>query len=586
MVQGIFGVGGERTGVIRVAVAGPTDVLDAAQVQADDKGKILVGGAGMTFEAIKRASEVGAAGIVAGGVKDSDLTKFLGYDIGVAITGQESINLTLIVTEGFGYLQMAQRTFELLKTLEGKTASINGATQIRAGVIRPEVIVPVADKDAKAQSDEAFELKPGTPIRVIREPYFGKLGTVTELPAQLQVVDSGTEVRVLIERDGESAPLEFVLVREEIQLKNVTYADLLDGGIGYIRLERFSNNTGDEVATAIGAMKAKGEVRAMILDLRGNPGGLLTMAVSVVEKFVPKGSLVVTMRGRKPETEKKFFAEEDPVLPDVPLVVLIDRSSASASEIVAGAIQDLDRGVILGTRSFGKGLVQTITPLVYNTQIKITTAKYYTPSGRCIQEIDYAKRAVDSALGIMPDSLRRQFRTAKGRVEYERGGIQPDSVVDAPAPTRLESELLRKAMFYRFALWYAKQGAVRAAGDDKLFHEFTLYLEREKFTWQEESEVKLEEFAKSVARTAPSAGVAKEIDDLRTALRQDKGGALAREKRRLLAEVKVQLASRLAGEKGRIEASLSDDPQLAAAKGLLTGGDAYARRLSAGASKE
>lgn len=199
MVQGIFGVGGERTGIIRRAVNGPREVLDASAIKDDDAGKILVGGCCVTYDAIVRGSAVGIAGIIAGGVKDSDLTKFLGYDIGVAITGQEAINLTIMVTEGFGSLNMADRTFELLKTLEGKKASINGATQIRAGVIRPEIIVPIDMNVEKAKEPDisAFELKPGASIRVIREPYFGMLATVTDLPSQLMVVDSGTEVRVL-----------------------------------------------------------------------------------------------------------------------------------------------------------------------------------------------------------------------------------------------------------------------------------------------------------------------------------------------------------------------------------------------------
>lgn len=197
MVQGIFGVGGERHGVIRVAVSNCDQTLEASMIQAGDKGKILVGGSGMTYDAIAKAAEVGAVGIVAGGVRDVDLTKFIGYDIGVAITGQEAIPLTIIVTEGFGNLTMARRTFELLKTLDGKDASINGATQIRAGVIRPEVIVtlPLSGESKQATMGGALDI--GTPIRVIREPYFGQLGIVTELPAQLMVVDSGADVRVL-----------------------------------------------------------------------------------------------------------------------------------------------------------------------------------------------------------------------------------------------------------------------------------------------------------------------------------------------------------------------------------------------------
>ena len=198
MVQGIFGVGGERNGEIRIAVSSPDEVLEASHIQESDKGKVLVGGSGVTLEAIQRAAKAGVVGLVVGAIRDVDLTQFLGYDIGVAITGQEDISLTLVATEGFGKLRMAQRTFDLLKSLEGRQASVNGATQIRAGVIRPEVIVPLAEAAGDLQAkDKAMSLAPGTPIRVIREPYFGRLGQVTALPPQPQTVDSGARVRVL-----------------------------------------------------------------------------------------------------------------------------------------------------------------------------------------------------------------------------------------------------------------------------------------------------------------------------------------------------------------------------------------------------
>jgi len=197
MVQGIFGVGGERQGVIRVAVSGPDQVLHADNIDESDRGKILVGGSGFTLDAIMKATSVGAIGLVAGGVRDKDLTQFLGYEIGVAITGTEPIDVTLLVTEGFGYLNMAHRTFDLLKSLEGKTASINGATQIRAGVIRPEIIATLELSGETQVAGMGGNLDLGSAIRVIREPYFGRLGVVTDLPHQLMVVDSGSEVRVL-----------------------------------------------------------------------------------------------------------------------------------------------------------------------------------------------------------------------------------------------------------------------------------------------------------------------------------------------------------------------------------------------------
>ncbi len=205
MVQGIFGVGGERQGTIRMAVNSPDVPLGNDHIRDEDKGKILVGGSGLSYEAIVRAAEVGVLGLIAGGLRDSDLVKYLGYDIGVAITGNEAIPLTILITEGFGFLAMADRTFDLLKSLDGKAASLNGATQIRAGVIRPEIVVPITESAAKAPDAASFELVVGTTIRCIREPYFGRLGTVTELPSTLVTLESGTEVRVLRARlaDGE-----------------------------------------------------------------------------------------------------------------------------------------------------------------------------------------------------------------------------------------------------------------------------------------------------------------------------------------------------------------------------------------------
>lgn len=197
MVQGIFGVGGERNGEIRLAVKSKSDILDAGDILDSDAGKILVGGSGTTYEAMDKANRVGVAGILVGAIRDVDLIKFLGYDIGVAITGQEEINTTIVATEGFGKLDMAERTFNLLKSLEGQSASINGATQIRAGVIRPEIIAPNGKVGELPQASAGSMLDIGTPIRVIREPYFGRIGSVTGLPSQLMTVESGAEVRVL-----------------------------------------------------------------------------------------------------------------------------------------------------------------------------------------------------------------------------------------------------------------------------------------------------------------------------------------------------------------------------------------------------
>jgi hypothetical protein len=200
LIQGIFGVGGERRGTLRMLVSRPDETLTAQHIPDDVAGQILVGGAAVEADAITRAAERGAVGIVAGGIRDTDLIRYLGRDIGVAITGSEEIPLSIILTEGFGAIQMATRTFRLLKSLEGKTASINGATQIRAGVIRPEIIVPLEDPSHLPESPPAREaqtLNIGSAVRIIREPYFGRLGTVVELPPELMEIESGTHARVL-----------------------------------------------------------------------------------------------------------------------------------------------------------------------------------------------------------------------------------------------------------------------------------------------------------------------------------------------------------------------------------------------------
>lgn len=197
-IQGIFGVGGETQGIVRVAVTGPDDVLEASHIKPEDKGKIVVGGSLVTSDAIKRAGEIGAKGIVSGGIIDTDLIAYLGHDIGVAITGHEDVPVTVIITEGFGKMRMAHRTFELLKNLEGFKASINGATQIRAGVMRPEIIVPgYQPKEKGKEQDLSQGLIPGTPLRIIREPYFGKLAEVVDLPPELKVIETEAHVRIL-----------------------------------------------------------------------------------------------------------------------------------------------------------------------------------------------------------------------------------------------------------------------------------------------------------------------------------------------------------------------------------------------------
>jgi carboxyl-terminal processing protease len=394
--------------------------------------------------------------------------------------------------------------------------------------------------------------------------------------------EPGTEVKVTIERDGEGKPLEFVLIREEIQVKNVTYSAFVGDGIGYIRLERFSRKAGEEVRQAIKELKIKGDVKSLILDLRGNPGGLLDAAVDVVSKFVPRGTTIVTTRGRRTEADKVYTSVEDPLLPAAPLIVLTDRGSASASEIVAGALQDVDRALIVGTRTFGKGLVQTILPLNYGAQLKITTARYYIPSGRSIQEIDYLHKDKSGVFATVPDSLKKKFSTTHGRAVFEHGGITPDSVVTDEDVGPLVRDLMRKSLMFKFANAYvaAHRGTTITGVNDAILAEFRKFLEEQKFDYQEDTEVKIKELRTMMDRLHYAQDVKDDLERFAGALRKEKTRGFERYSDHITTELNIELMGRVAGDRGRIEASLKDDPQLSAACGIVKNRKLYQRKIA------
>ena len=383
--------------------------------------------------------------------------------------------------------------------------------------------------------------------------------------------EPGTETHITVQREREKAPLQFVLIREEIQLKNVTYSNLSPDGIGYIRLERFSRTAGDEVREAIQDMKLKGEIKGMVLDVRGNPGGLLESAVDVVSKFVPRGSLIVTTKGRRSETDKQYTSVEEPLLPNTPLVILTDHNSASASEIVTGALQDLDRGLVVGTRTFGKGLVQTIVPLNFDAHLKITTARYYIPSGRSIQEIDYMHKDGNGVFATVPDSLRRMFKTAHGRKVYEYGGIAPDSVVKEEDLGPMVRELYRKSMFFKFVNMYMgdHKGEAYTGLTPSILEAFKKFLDDQKFDYQEEADGKIDEIKHTAERAHYSKEVLADIELLRGAMDKEKARGFDRYKDHIARELDIEFMSRVKGEQGRIAASLKDDPQFETAVGVL-----------------
>lgn len=384
--------------------------------------------------------------------------------------------------------------------------------------------------------------------------------------------EPGTTVKMKIEREGEKNPIEFTLVREEIQVNNVSYSGFITPNVGYIRLERFSRRAGEEVRQAIKELKVKGDLKGIVLDLRDNPGGLLEAAVETVSKFAPKGSTVVTTKGRKGVEERSYTVEEEPVAADVPLAVLVNKNSASASEIVAGAVQDLDRGIIVGTRSFGKGLVQTVIPLNYSASMKITTARYYIPSGRSIQEIDYLHKNKDGVFAITPDSLKREFRTSRGRIVKELGGVSPDSTVEENRRSEFYAELMRKALFFKFATTYVSkhpdhEGDFIVTAD--VLKEFEQYLIEQKFEFVEPAEKKLSDLKDQMKKEKYSSASLSAIDGLISQIRNEKINTFTRYSDEIKNELSEELNSRYLGEKGRSRIALSYDTQAQTAAKLL-----------------
>jgi len=376
--------------------------------------------------------------------------------------------------------------------------------------------------------------------------------------------EPGKIVKLTIERDGVEDDLIFHLVLEEIIIKNVTYYGFIesDSNTAYIKLSGFSRSSGNEVKNALLDLKSERIIESIILDLRGNPGGLLDQAIDISEKFLNKNDLIVSVIGRDTTQIMKYYSKEEPLASDDKLIVLVDRGSASASEIVAGAIKDHDRGVIVGDQSFGKGLVQTVLPLSFNTSLKITTAKYYTPSGRCIQEIDYSNN--EDIFGESNSIDDEQYFTANGREVFANGGIKPDTLVSNVSQSKQVQALLARGMFFRFATNYfntnniSKIDTVKAS---ELFDKFIEYLGEHKFDYTSKSEKLLQDLQEIAKDEEMNEEIIKLISQLDNEYESEKTTELKKFKSEIVCEIKQELAARIDGREGRILQSLKHDKQ-------------------------
>lgn len=376
----------------------------------------------------------------------------------------------------------------------------------------------------------------------------------------------GTAVKLSIKRYGQEKLLEFEFKREKIKISNVPYYGMAGTDIGYIQLTEFTPDAGKEVRTALISLKEQG-AKNVILDLRGNPGGLLFEAVNICNLFIPKGKKVVDTKGKLEDSNVTYETLNAPTDEYIPVAVLINRGSASASEIVAGTLQDYDRAVVIGEKSYGKGLVQLSRPLSYNSQVKITTAKYYTPTGRCIQVLDYGHRREDGSVGSIPDSLKKEFKTSRGRKVFDGGGIDPDIKVETQEASMVAQVLYVNGFIFDFATQYAfKHPTIAPAKSfaltDQEYDEFVNWMKGKEYLYQSPLEIELHTFEAEAKKEKYYDDLKPQLDQLHFRLKESRKNDLVIFKDQIKKLLEEEIASRYYLEKGATEAGFKFDREI------------------------
>ena len=376
----------------------------------------------------------------------------------------------------------------------------------------------------------------------------------------------GTTVVFTVKKVRTGDTLDIPIVRERIRLPDVEYAGMLDDTTGYILQSGFTENVSGEVRAKFQELKKQG-MKRLVLDLRGNGGGLMSEAVNILSLFVPKGSLVVTSKGNAPESYREYRTSTEPVDTQIPIIVMIDSGSASSSEIVAGAFQDLDRAVIMGKRSYGKGLVQSILPMPYNGQVKVTTAKYYTPSGRCVQAIDYSNRNEDGSVGHIPDSLTSEFKTVSGRIVRDGGGITPDVDIPVQNYSRLVYSLVLGGVIDQYAIDYARRHESIPAVDDfyytdEDFEDFISYAKTQDFDYRSSAKTLYDQMKKELEKDGLADAMKPELEALGKAIEMDKERFIRLKKDEIVPFIEEELAVRYWFQEAGVKVRLRYDDQL------------------------
>ena len=397
----------------------------------------------------------------------------------------------------------------------------------------------------------------------------------------------GTEVKLKLKRYGQEKPVDITLKREKVKIDNIPYYTVFDNDVAYLSLSGFTRDAAKEMKEKLLEMKKSHKLKGFVLDLRGNGGGLMNEAVDIVNLFIPKNKAVVSMKGKAATANSIHPTTNEPVDLEIPLAILVDGNSASASEIVAGAIQDYDRGVIIGHRTFGKGLVQNILPLSYNTQMKVTVAHYYIPSGRCIQEIDYSHKK--DTTSTKNDTLGKPFKTMGGRTVYEGHGIMPDVKVDRETYSTVTAYLYGKNFIFDYAnKFYSEHKSIAPADqfkiDEATYQDFMKFVKDKNFTYTTETEKSIEKIKQAAKDEGYLDKIKPQLDLLEKNLTAEKDNDLLNNRKDIEELLRAEIVGRYYYQKGRIVAGLQNDPDLKRAFEILldtNGKDEYHSILSA-----
>lgn len=390
----------------------------------------------------------------------------------------------------------------------------------------------------------------------------------------------GTSVKIAIKRINLDKEFEQILEREKININNVPYWGMIDKEIGYIRLANFTTDAAKEVKKAISELEIKYQLSGLIIDIRGNPGGLLIEAVDIASLFVEYGQEIVSTKGRVNQWDYVYKTRSAPVDTNIPVVVLVNRASASASEILAGSMQDLDRGVIIGQRTYGKGLVQTTRNLAYNSRLKVTTAKYYIPSGRCIQALDFSNRNEDGSVGHIPDSLISEFTTKNGRKVYDGGGILPDIETKPQNLSQVSISLYTQNIIFDYATLFASQhDSIPRVSEfnvnGEIYDDFKNYVLKRNFTYSTKSEESLKKLVETARQEKYYELASSEFSALESKLTHDNTKDLFHFSEEIASLLKQEIVSRFYYQKGSMEAAIENDTEIKKAIEVLKDPEMY-----------